>query len=1259
MIHPILRTATDLASAAPSPDRRPCSELQSFTRVLCRSANWRYTTDNGLQILNGIMLYGNGSMSMSPADTTAAAAAAASLGALLTGPSPVTCPGGPQPPWTCSGTFINGTGTAGAAQLRSTVSRLINVTTDSLMISISNNLTVDAASWRPVELPPGMVLSVYGNTMSPVQIDFGGVAGAFVAASYNAAGATIRIKDVSLLGLPYSPMVTSTLDYFAAWAHPLRVSRSGGNGSATPTPQLILTGCNLVVGELEAGWLSQTLGAAAAVNALDGRPWLARLFSMPVSATVIGTSSSSGIVKVTSLDDASKVVRLTDCTIIRFSAFIGGPVSPAASGSLLSWPLGEQYVSQVLTQVSWYTSDTIMFTDVKFWGWEGEDVAITSALPQGAPTPALSYDVSYDPAGYPPPSPPSPSPPPRPSPPPSPPPPPSPSPPPQPQSPLPPSPRPPPALADAASSPPPPPQRNGDKGLGPTIGIAVGVSVGAVAAIAVVVGFVLYHRQRGSGAGGYKYGDSMDVGYGSSYGNGQGQNSGGGRFFRGWPRGASSSGYSSQPPSGPGGARAGKRLDSKESGGLRSSVPTTLTTVRATNDSSGLAATPDSVDSGNASSGQDPLERLQQEAAAAPTPAEAMAVLAAAATGSGAAAGGRAASGAVMPPPMFSAVPQLEIVVVQDEKLPGGDLGSAVGSVAAGLSASWAPRAGPLAALPGSRAPPPAAVGAGAVTAGAAAAARGAAPASDGAAAATGSASIHLGMSLLQTMDIESALQAYSSRSVEPHSDSTGPTAQLQDAKQGTWRGLRVAVKTLVVHDALLGVEGRRRQRAILEAAISTSLHHPNVVSTYAFEVKPLGVVAAPSGGKGGAGGGGNGVGGAGVEGASDGTGSALSNERSVWESAGDVYKLYIIQEYCDVGTLRDALANGVVGSVAAGGAAALCAMTLALDVACGMCHIHSKNIVHGDLSSANILLTNLKHLGPLGQAPGMPSGLAGLGAMGGPGAAGAPHNIFGALADAMATGRAGNSRSIASQVMRLRGLWRPPVIAKVADFGLSVRMGEGQTHASNKFQGTPLYSAPEVLTRGHLTKSSDVFSYGVMLLEFFYGSHIAEVKARRAAGLAAADASAPQPPHASIAGGRFGVAVPASCPPHLQHLMFACLAQEPGARPTFEQVVDSLVDMLLAEHTVLQQLQMHPQSPAQAAPSAPAAAAPAMAPAAAAGGPPGGALPAGAMPVTATAVALRRFQPVRARAAMAGRPVALSRMAVPDSGSAGPSGSR
>ncbi|GIM10511.1 hypothetical protein Vretimale_14185, partial [Volvox reticuliferus] len=264
----------------------------------------------------------------------------------------------------------------------------------------------------------------------------------------------------------------------------------------------------------------------------------------------------------------------------------------------------------------------------------------------------------------------------------------------------------------------------------------------------------------------------------------------------------------------------------------------------------------------------------------------------------------------------------------------------------------------------------------------------------------------------------------------------------------GTWRGLRVAVKTLVVHDALLGTEGRRRQRAILEAAISTSIQHPNVVTTYAFEIRPLGVVTSPQesqnwrGGGGGGGGSGGGGGAGGGGGGGYGAPGCAAGERSVWECAGDVYKLYIIQEYCDVGTLRDAQNNAVVGSVAMGGAAALCALTLALDVACGMCHIHSKNIVHGDLSSANILLTNLR-----------PSSLLGGGV---DGAGIGPNNVFGNLANAMAMGRAPGSRSLAAQISRLRGLWRPPVVAKVADFGLSTSNATQQENHLNQLHPLP-----------------------------------------------------------------------------------------------------------------------------------------------------------------------------------------------------------
>ncbi len=49
---------------------------------------------------------------------------------------------------------------------------------------------------------------------------------------------------------------------------------------------------------------------------------------------------------------------------------------------------------------------------------------------------------------------------------------------------------------------------------------------------------------------------------------------------------------------------------------------------------------------------------------------------------------------------------------------------------------------------------------------------------------------------------------------------------------QGTWRGIAVAVKTLVVaNDPAEGQGWTHQQRGVLEAAISLSMAHPNIVS--------------------------------------------------------------------------------------------------------------------------------------------------------------------------------------------------------------------------------------------------------------------------------------------------------------------------------------------------------------------------------------------------------------------------------------------
>ena len=59
---------------------------------------------------------------------------------------------------------------------------------------------------------------------------------------------------------------------------------------------------------------------------------------------------------------------------------------------------------------------------------------------------------------------------------------------------------------------------------------------------------------------------------------------------------------------------------------------------------------------------------------------------------------------------------------------------------------------------------------------------------------------------------------------------------------------------------------------------------------------------------------------------------------------------------------------------------------------------------------------------------------------------------------------------------------------AKVADFGLAKLSSDTMTHVSTRIMGTFGYLAPEYASSGKLTEKSDVYSYGIVLLELITG---------------------------------------------------------------------------------------------------------------------------------------------------------------------------
>ncbi|KAF5308833.1 hypothetical protein FQR65_LT00533 [Abscondita terminalis] len=122
----------------------------------------------------------------------------------------------------------------------------------------------------------------------------------------------------------------------------------------------------------------------------------------------------------------------------------------------------------------------------------------------------------------------------------------------------------------------------------------------------------------------------------------------------------------------------------------------------------------------------------------------------------------------------------------------------------------------------------------------------------------------------------------------------------------------------------------------------------------------------------------------------------------------------------------------------------------------------------------------------------------------------------------------------------------------KITDFGLArevyktTRMSQAGTYA---------WMAPEVIKNSTFSKASDVWSYGVLLWELLTG----ETPYKGIDTLAVAY---------GVAVNKLTLPIPSTCPQPWRDLMEACWESDPHRRPTFEEILDQLDNIVHSSFT-------------------------------------------------------------------------------------------
>ncbi|KAL2553873.1 Protein kinase superfamily protein [Forsythia ovata] len=141
---------------------------------------------------------------------------------------------------------------------------------------------------------------------------------------------------------------------------------------------------------------------------------------------------------------------------------------------------------------------------------------------------------------------------------------------------------------------------------------------------------------------------------------------------------------------------------------------------------------------------------------------------------------------------------------------------------------------------------------------------------------------------------------------------------------------------------------------------------------------------------------------------------------------------------------------------------------------------------------------------------------------------------------------------------------------AKLSDFGLA-RIGPtgDQTHVSTRVMGTYGYAAPEYVMTGHLTSRSDVYGFGVVLLEILIGRRAMD-KSKPSREHNLVEWARPLLNHSKkllrILDRRIEGQYSTKVLMKVANLAYQCLSQNPKGRPFMSQVVETLETLITQE---------------------------------------------------------------------------------------------